>query len=461
MEDVMQKNNSNDLSEQTALFRYGVIADFIHLPPGTKGLYQLIRKKAEKDYSIPGSSRTRVAEETIRSWLKKYRKDGFDGLLPKVRTDKGKPRKLPLEVADILLSTREEYPDLTVPVVIKKARATGAIPDDIRLPQSTVYKLFVRHGLTGQKKSPSKDHRRFSYQYAGDLCMSDVMHGPAVRAKDGRKRKTYLIALIDDATRVILYAAFAFSEKTTAFMEVFKQAILRRGIPMRLFVDNGSAIRSQHLSLVCAKLGVTLIHARPYHAEAKGKIERWFRTIRLQFLPMLKEKDMQSLEAVNRALWAYIEIEYHRTPHRILGEPPLDRWAQIGQRVRYPEPGVDLDDLFLFEAKRKVQKDRTVSLNGVVYEVDASLVGETVTLRYDPENQGDFLEVCHNGQCIQEAGKVDTYANCFVKRDRPSNSITEITEPSTEETDGDRSTVVHHTVDFSKLAQADRERKDV
>jgi len=170
---------------------------------------------------------------------------------------------------------------------------------------------------------------------------------------------------------------------------------------------------------------------------------------------------MQSLEAINRALWAYIEIEYHRTPHRILGEPPLDRWAQTGQRVRYPEPGVDLDDLFLFEAKRKVQKDRTVSLNGVVYEVDASLVGETVTLRYDPENQGDLLEVCHNGQFIQEARTVDTYANCFVKRDRPSNSITEITEPSTEETNGDRSTVVHHTVDFSKLAQADRERKDV
>ncbi len=304
----MKQKGSNKLSEQTALFRYGVIADFVHLPSGTKGLYQLIRKKAERQYTIPGSTRTRIAEETIRSWLKKYRKDGFDGLLPKVRTDKGKPRKLPLEVADILLNAKEEYPDLTVPLVIKKARATGAIPNDIRLPQSTVYKLFARHGLTGKKKSPAKDHRRFSFQYAGDLFMSDVMHGPAVKTKNGRKCKTYLIALIDDATRVIPYASFAFSEKTIDFMDVMKQAILRRGIPMRLFVDNGSAFRSQHLSLVCAKLGITLIHARPYHAEAKGKIERWFRTIRLQFLPMLTQKDMQSLESINRALWTYIEI---------------------------------------------------------------------------------------------------------------------------------------------------------
>jgi len=454
----MAKHDTNDLSEQIGLFRYGVIADFVHLPPGTKGLYSLIKKKAERKYLIPGSRRTRVAEETIRSWLTSYRKDGFDGLLPKIRADKGKARKLPVEVADVLLTVKEEEPDLTVPLVIKKARKSGTIPDEMRLPESTVYKLLARHGLTGKKKSPAKDHRRFSYQHAGDLFMSDVMHGPAVRTEGGRKRKTYLIAFIDDATRVIPYAAFALSENTAAFMKVLKQAILRRGIPMRLFVDNGSAFRSQHLSLVCAKLGITLIHARPYHAEAKGKIERWFRTIRLQFLPMLTEKNKQNLEAINRALWTYIEIEYHRTPHRILKETPLDRWAQVGQKVRYPEPGVDLDDLFLFESRRKVQKDRTVSLNGVVYEIDASLVGETVILRYNPANQGDIIEVCHNNCFVHEAKRVDTYANCFVKRDRPSNSIKEINKEKTRsETDGDQSSTITHTVDFSKIADAEGE----
>jgi len=442
-------------SEDVALFRYGIISDFVNLPPGTKGLYAQIKKKAEQDYLIPGSRRTRVAEETIRSWLKKYRAGGFDALLPKKRKDKGKARRLPLEVADVLLAVKEEHPELTVPLVIKTARESGKIPNDIRLPESTIYKLLARNGFTKKKSSPDKDHRRFSYQYAGDLWMSDVMHGPAIKSDGGRKRKTYLIAFIDDATRVIPYAAFAHSENTASFMEVFRQAILRRGIPQRLFVDNGSAFRSRHLSLVCATLGITLIHARAFHAAAKGKIERWFRTIRLQFLPMLTKENMQDIASMNRALWIYIEIEYHRTRHRILTETPLDCWAKIGQRVRYPEPGVDLTDLFLFESKRKVQKDRTVSLHGMVYEIDASMVGETVTLRYNPADQGKIIEVCHNNNFIQEAKLVDTYANCFVKRDRPSSTIEEV-EQDKDNYWGTGSEKPRHPVDYSKLTKADK-----
>ncbi len=447
-------------TEDVALFRYGIISDFVNLPPGTKGLYAQIKKKAEQDYVIPGSRRTRVAEETIRSWLKKYRVGGFDALLPKERKDKGKARRLPLEVADALLAIKEENPELTVPLVIKTARKSGEIPDDIRLPESTIYKLLARNGLTKKKTSPDKDHRRFSYQYAGDLWMSDVMHGPAIKTDGGRKRKTYLIAFIDDATRVIPYAAFAHSENTASFMEVFRQAILRRGIPQRLFVDNGSAFRSRHLSLVCAKLGITLIHARAYHAAAKGKIERWFRTIRLQFLPMLNKENMQSLATMNRALWTYIEIEYHRTRHRILSETPLDCWAKIGQRVRYPEPGVDLTDLFLFESKRKVQKDRTVSLHGMIYEIDASLVGETVTLRYNPAEQGKIIEVCHNNQFVHEAKLVDTYANCFVKRDRPSSTIKEVEQDKGKHRNKGLKTP-KHPVDYSKFTKADKEATNV
>ena len=447
-------------AKEVALFRYGIIADFANLPPGTKGLYALIEKKANRDYVIPGSRRTSVKVETIRSWLKKYRQNGFDALMPKERADKGRARKMPVEVADVLLALKEDKPELTVPLVIKKARSSGLVADDIRLPESTVYKLFARHGLNKKKLTDStgKDLRRFSFQDAGELWMSDVMHGPAVKNEHGRNRKTYLIALIDDATRVMPFAAFAISENTTAFMEVFEQSIMRRGIPQRLFVDNGSAFRSQHLSLVCAKLGITLIHARPYHAAAKGKIERWFRTVRMQLLPMLTDEDKQSLTAINRALWRYVEMEYHRSPHRSLGETPLDRWAGVGQKVRYPEPGVDLDDLFLFETKRKVQKDQTISLNGMAYEVDASLVGETVTLRYNPANQGKIIKVCHNNRFVREARLVDVYANCFVKRNRPSSGIEEV-----EQKDGDTEVVTRentpkHTINFSKIARVEKDK---
>lgn len=453
--------SKEQLQQQVALFRYGVIADFVHLESGSKGLYALIKKKAAQHYTIPGSKRTRIAEETIRSWLKKYRKGGFDSLLPKERQDRGKARRLPQVIQDALLAIKEENPELTVPLVIKKAQASGQVADEVRLPASTVYKLLVRHGLTRKQPVAAKDHRRFSYQHAGELFMSDVMHGPAVKTADGRKRKTYLIAFIDDATRVVPYAAFAHSENTADYLEVLKQAVLRRGIPQQLFVDNGSAFRSHHLSLVCAKLGITLIHARPYHAESKGKIERWFRSVRLQLLPLLTEADLADLTTLNRALWRYVEMEYHRSPHRMLGETPLDRWARSAERVRFLEPGVDLEDLFLFEAKRKVLKDRTISLNGRVYEIEASLVGETVTVRYNPAAQGETIEVRHNGRFVQKARLVDVYANCFVKRDRPSSTFETIVPVANAEQAGEPEKTPIHPVDFRRITRDGKEEGHV
>jgi hypothetical protein len=254
--------------------------------------------------------------------------------------------------------------------------------------------------------------------------MSDVMHGPAVTTEGARKRKTYLIGLLDDATRVVPYAAFALSENTSAFMPVLQQALLRRGVPKRLYVDNGALYRSNHLSLVCAKLGITLIHARPYLPQGKGKQERWFRTVRMQLLPALDTADLLSLDALNRRLWAWVESEYHRSPHKGLdGMTPLDRWMMAAHDVRLVGPESELDEMFLFEQKRKVQNDRTVSLLGIVYEVDASLVGQTVLLRFDPSRRGRPVDVYFKGHKIEQAKRVDLYQNCFVRRDHTTKAL--------------------------------------
>lgn len=411
--------------EDIALFRYGLIADWVHLPSGHKGLYQLIDEKAAVDYCIPGTTRSRVARETLRGWLAKYRKAGFEGLKPKERKDVGQSRALPQAVADLLMAIKEENPELSVQLCIKEALASGNVAKELPLAPTTVHRLFSRNGLMAKAdNAPSeKDRRRFAFQKAGELWMSDVMYGPAVTVSGKVRRKTYLIGFLDDATRVVPYATFALSENTAAFLPVFKQAVMRRGIPKRLFVDNGAAYRSHHLSLVCAKLGTTLIHARAYQPESKGKIERWHRTVRMQLLPTLSEADTKSLDALNRRLWAYVESEYHQAPHRgIDGETPLTRWAKFADEVRYPRADVELDELFLFEQKRKVQKDRTVSLNGVVYEVDASLVGATVSLRFDPTLPGRTIQVWAQGRKIQDAKVVNVYANCFVKRERSAQT---------------------------------------
>lgn len=427
----------NDHRHAVALFRYGLIAELVRLEPGAKGLYAQIETKAAGHYTIPGSSRTRVAAETIRDWLKHYRRGGFDALLPKPRADRGQSRSLPAQVVDVLLATKEGNPALSVQLVIREARKHTDVPEELPLPGATVHRLLARHGLMDKPRGDSSDNdrRRFAFRYAGEMWMSDVMHGPSVRVGARSKRKTYLIAFIDDATRIIPYCAFALSENTRTFLPVFKQALLRRGLPKRLYVDNGANYRSQHLALVCAKLGIALIHARPYRPSGKGKIERWFKTVRAQLLTRLSEDDTRDLPSLNRRLWAWVEGEYHHAPHRGLERnTPVEQWTLCAQDVSFPEPGMDLDDLFLFECMRKVQKDRTVSLNGVVYEVDAALIGEKITLRFDPgAAPGRPIQVCHKGKTIEQAKPVQLYANCFVKRHRPSSTL-EVDGPAPEPT---------------------------
>lgn len=423
------KDDDKEQRNTVALFRYGLIADLLRWPKGKRGIGEIIAKTAARDYEIPGSRRCRVAPETIRDWLKDYRRNGFDELLPKVRRDQGQARAIPQQVADLLCTLKEDKPALSVRMVIEAAREAEDVPADLELAPATVHRLLSRAGLMDRRpeEPTSNDRRRFSFEKAGELWMSDVMHGPAVTVEGKRKRKTYLISFLDDATRVIPYAAFALGENVACFLPVFEQAIRRRGIPSRLYVDNGSAYRSHHLSLVCAKLGITLIHARPYQPQGKGKQERWHREVRRQCLGTLSEQDTMSLEALNRKLWSWVEGEYHNAPHKGLGgETPLDRWARASNEVRLPEPAVDLAALFLFEEKRKVHKDRTVSLRGVVYEVDAALVGETVTLRFDPSRIGKPVEIWWKGRKVSVARRVDVYANCFVKRDNEVRSTLRI-----------------------------------
>lgn len=418
----MIEDPKKKLARDIALFRHSVLGELIHFPLGRRGLYELIHAKSRVEYEIPGSLRRHIATETIRHWLKVYRKGGFDALIPKTRKDAETSRAIPQEVQDLLVALKDEHRDWTVNATIKAALESGKIPTDLPLPPSTVHRLFTRHGLMAKVPSEptTKDHLRYEFEKAGDFWMSDVMHGPAVLCVARRRRKTYLIAFLDDATRVVPYASFEHAENTASFLPCLKQAILRRGIPRRLFVDNGAAYRSQHLALVCAKLGITLIHARPRHPQAKGKQERFFRTVRLQLLPHLTPADLESLETLNRRLWAWVEGEYHRSPHRgIDRETPADRWARRADEVRYPE-NHDLDDLFLFEAQRKVHKDRTVSLNGVAFEVDAVLVDETVTLRFDPSSPRRPVKIHHKGRFVQIAKVVDTYANTIVRRSRSS-----------------------------------------
>lgn len=196
------QDEKKDQLEAVALFRYGLIADLVRLERGTKGLHRMLQQKAEKDYAIPGSTRTRVAEETLRCWLKAYRKNGFEALKPRPRRDVGQSRALPQEVRDLLVTIKDDSPELSVQLVIKEALATKKVPAEVVLAPSTVHRALSRAGLMRREGEVGKeaDRRRFAHRDAGELWMSDVMHGPAVTMAGRQRRKTYLIGFIDDAT---------------------------------------------------------------------------------------------------------------------------------------------------------------------------------------------------------------------------------------------------------------------
>lgn len=404
---------------EVALFRHGLVSIIRACPTGPERT-ALIAELAAGEHRIPGSTRTRVAVGTLRDWIRKYERNGFEGLEPKGRIDCIQPRRMSVETSEILLAIKRNNPELSVRQVIARGREDGELPPETPLSPATVYRLFAREGLM-EKEAPSRyrDMRRFEYPNACDLWQADVMHGPQVPDRQGRKRRTYLIAIIDDATRVIPFAEFAFSEKAGDFLHVLREAIVRRGLPVRLYTDNGSNFRSQHLALVCARLGIALLHARPYHAAGKGKIERWFRTCRRQLLDPLGPEDLADLETLNRRTRVWIEQEYHRTPHRGLdGMTPLDRWAANSETIGFPDPGTDLDLMFMNEVRRKVSKSRTITLNGRLYEVPAGLMDQTVVLRFDPKAPPERPLLVHDGdRLVGQAMPLDLHANSTIRRD--------------------------------------------
>ena len=408
---------------EVAVFRFERIGDLVRLEPGSRQLRERLRERSEQRFDIPGSRRRRVSQSTLRRWMAIYRKDGLEGLQPRARRDRGRTRGLSPEVADALARVKEQDRSLPVRRVIRRVRREQRLGPEVRLAPSTVYRLLRERGLTRreQRSGEGRDLRRFSYAAAGELWQADVLHGPRVRcAADGRRRrKAYYIGTLDDATRLVPHAEFAFSESYEAFLPVFKSALLKRGRPDRLFTDNGAAYRSRHLRELCAGLGVRLLRGRPYHSEGRGKIERFHRTLRDQFLRPLAEPERLDLDELNRRLGLWLEGEYHCTPHRGLEgrRTPLDAWALTASGVRPAGSPEQLDELCRLRHGRTVSRDRVVQFRSRCYEVPGGLAGRKVVLLVDPAAPPQRpIPVEFEGRPAGLARPLDRVANSRVRR---------------------------------------------
>lgn len=404
--------------EQIALFRYGVVAELVNGPlaPGEKE--RIIERLMAKAWTIPGTRRTGLGRSTIRDWASSYRAMGIEGLKPKPRSDEGQSRIIPTAALDLLLAMRRERPKASVQSLIRALRLSGKVDASVRLAPSTVYRLLAAHGAElAPPPSGQPDARAFTFPNAGDLWTSDLMHGPRLLVPgrhDGGK--TYLYAFLDDATRMVPFAAFYLAENAACFAEAFKQAMLRRGVPRRLYCDNGATYRTHHLQVVCATLNVALIHSRPHQPRGRGKIERFFRTVRATFMPHVTPAMLTDLAALNRVFWAWLEAEYHHTPHGGLDDQtPLDRFLQDHALVR-PAPD-NLDALLRMKVVRKVGRDRTVQLAGRVYEAPDGYAGETVTVLFDLFDPARPVHMCRKNETTEiPLRRLDLHTNATLRR---------------------------------------------
>jgi len=408
---------TEDEKMQVSVFRFSIIGDFVNgTRMGRPEKRRLMQEKCARKWRIPFSEKTRISKGTIQRWCRIYRNSGGDlkSLYPKERSDQCKARAMDEETCLALIELKAKMPTLTVPRLIEQMNRQNRVTPGIVLNNSTVYRFLHQQNLMASQMKKPVDRRKFEAELPNDLWQSDVMHGPKVDV-DGKMRKTYLIAIIDDHSRLIVQARFYLSEKLSSYLEAFENAIAARGLPRKLYVDNGAAFRSKHLEYITASLSISLIHAAPYMPQGKGKIERWFKTVRSSFLPLFKGTGLYQL---NEELTRWISDGYHKRIHSATGQTPFERF--IGKMHCLRSAPANLKDYFRKVARRTVSKDRSVTLNGRLYEAPVALIGKRVELLYH-ESEPESVETRYQNKSFGLIRVVDVHVNCRVKRDKNNN----------------------------------------
>lgn len=410
-----------------ALFRLMILGPLASRGELKRGeVKSIVRELAANTHSIPNSRRVHISEQSILRWYYNWRRGGIEALNPTQRCDKGKT-KLSIEIQTALLQLKQDNPARSINTIIDMMERRGIIAKNT-LARATVHR-FLKEQKCSKRMIADKlsiERRSFVAEHAGDIFQGDVLHGPRIQTPHGM-RKTYLVSLMDDASRLIAHSAFCFSETALDIEGVLKQAILKRGLPHKIIIDNGAAYRAGSLQTICAHLDIRLIYCRPYEPEGKGKLERFHRTFRAQFLNEIVVDKINSIDELNSLLWAWLEQVYHRRPHEGLnGQAPIDRWRSDLMRVRPLTAALanKLDDIFCHRFERTVRKDATVSWEGIRFEVAHQYASEKIILVVNPHTKTALRIESLAGENLGAVTPLNVNNNLHRKRQRPhSESI--------------------------------------
>jgi putative transposase len=357
-----------------ALFRYALIREAADPALSNAERGRLVRALAEREHAGPDGRPVRVGRSTLDDWIRVYRAGGFEALAPRPR--RVLPRT-PARVLELAFELKREQPARTAAQVHAILVAAGEPVPTVRTLQTHLARAGLNVRADG--RSPDRVFGRFEASVRNELWTGDGLHGPKLA---GAARRAVLLAFIDDHSRLLVGWRWGVGEDVLGLEAALRPALLARGVPEAILVDRGSAFVSHQLLRACAVLGVRLIHASPRAATTKGKIERFFRTVRDQFLVEVEGRQGLDLAELNRLFQAWLEVVYHRRVHSETEQTPLERFGRAGAPA-LPTPAL-LREAFLWSETRTVTKTATVSLHGNEYEVDAALVGRRCELIFDP-----------------------------------------------------------------------------
>lgn len=404
-----------DKNLRVATFRFGLISEFV---TGIKLDYgereKLIKEKIRRSYEIPFSTGKSISRTTLEKWILDYKKAGYrlEGLYPKERSDKGNIRALSSSLKLAISEFKKENPKIKLPALITTLRHKKLIGATERVNPSTVYR-YIRSQELNNINEDAVDKRHFESEHPNGIWQSDVMHGPYVKV-DGKNKKSYLIAIIDDHSRFIIHADFYLAETRVNFLDCLRQGILKRGLPQILYIDNGSCFKALHLEQVTAQLGIGIKHSRPYTPQGRGKIERWFKYVRENFLAanQLTVTDPRSLDLLNHHFSEWVD-DYNNKIHGTTKQTPYDRYTAGLECVR-PAPAHLLNYFRQIEFRR-VKRDRTVRLMGCSFEVPVKLIDRVVELHFHPEDLSQ-IEVYFQNKSYGMASVVNPHVNAVIGR---------------------------------------------
>jgi transposase InsO family protein len=396
------------IAEAIGLLRHQIISPVLMDTGPAQMAY--FRQMSEREFDVPGRGAKRFTATTMKAWLYRYRKQGFMGITPKIRKDLGHFRNITPTMKAQLKELRQENLGLSC-VKFYDLCLKHSILGDPPMCMQTLSRFLKSENL--YRTRTTQPRKRFEMSYFGELWTCDFMHGPQIIDADAtrRRKKAILLAIIDDHTRMIVGARFGFFENTKLIEWVFKDAILAHGLPDRLYCDNGASFSSHYLSRVCAHLNIGLVHSKPYDSPSRGKIERFFRHVRESFLVDIREDQTWDIKSLNEAFDRWLREHYHHGHHRGIDSRPVDRY-QISVR-QYPRKRIaeeTLDEFFLVTVQRVVNKDCTVSMHGIYYEVPPQFIGKRVELKFAQDHPTEVF-LYDNGIRITRVQPVDSILN--------------------------------------------------